>query len=66
MKVLVNGDPRLIDDGTTVQALATAVLDRPRGVAVAVNGEVIPRSAWSTTALHADDRIEVVTARQGG
>ena len=66
MKVLVNGEPQVLDDGTTVLALATVVLDRPRGVAVAVNGEVVPRSAWPTTALRDDDRVEVVTARQGG
>ena len=66
MKVLVNGEPTLLDDGTTVHVLATAVLDRPRGVAVAINGEVVPRSAWATTELRDDDRVEVVTARQGG
>ncbi len=63
---MVNGEPQVIADGMTVQLLAASVLDRPRGVAVAVNGEVIPRSAWPTTALHDDDRVEVVTARQGG
>jgi sulfur carrier protein len=37
-----------------------------RGVAVAVNGEVVPRSAWETTGLHPGDRVEVLTAAQGG
>lgn len=62
----MNGEPRDVDSGTTVAVLATSVLDRPRGVAVAVNGEVVPRSMWSTTPLCDDDRVEVVTARQGG
>jgi sulfur carrier protein len=66
MKLLVNGEPTLVDDGATVGALAASILDRPKGVAVAVNGEVVPRSAWSTTTLCDDDRVEVVTARQGG
>ncbi|HZN13617.1 MAG TPA: sulfur carrier protein ThiS [Acidimicrobiales bacterium] len=66
MKIVVNGEPRVLDDGTTVHTLAVAVLDRPTGVAVAVNGEVVPRSAWARTALRDDDRVEVVTARQGG
>jgi sulfur carrier protein len=66
VKVMVNGEIHVIDDGTTVATLATAVLDRPRGVAVAVNGEVVPRSAWGITPLRDDDRVEVVTARQGG
>ena len=66
MKVLLNGERVDISDGTTVDVLAASVLDRPRGVAVAVNGEVVPRSAWATTALHDDDEVEVVTAKQGG
>lgn len=36
------------------------------GVAVAVNGEVVPRSDWSERALRPGDRIEVVGAVQGG
>ena len=66
MKVLVNGERCDVADGTTVDVLATSVIDRPRGVAVAVNGEVVPRSAWSATALKEDDRVEVVTGKQGG
>ena len=37
-----------------------------RGVAVAVDGEVVPRSAWQTTALRDGQRVEVVGAIQGG
>ena len=37
-----------------------------RGVAVAVDGEVVPRAAWQTFALDADARVEVLTAMQGG
>lgn len=66
MKVMVNGEAQVVDDGITVDVLAAAVIDRPKGVAVAVNGEVVPRSEWSTTALRNDDEVEVVTARQGG
>jgi sulfur carrier protein len=36
------------------------------GIAVAVNGEVVPRGAWSTTGLDDNDRIEVLGASQGG
>ena len=38
----------------------------PRGIAVAVNGEVVPRSAWEATGLQPGDRVEVLTAAQGG
>lgn len=38
----------------------------PVGVAAAVNDRVVPRSAWATTELCAGDRVEIVTAVQGG
>jgi len=37
-----------------------------RGIAVAVNGEVVPRAAWTATPLRSGDRVEIVRARQGG
>ena len=37
-----------------------------RGVAVALNGLVVPRSAWAVTALGPDDTVEIVQAKQGG
>ena len=37
-----------------------------RGVAVAVDGEVVPRTAWVTFALRENARVEVLTAMQGG
>jgi sulfur carrier protein len=37
-----------------------------RGVAVAVNGAVVPRAAWPRTALHPGDAVEIVAAKQGG
>ncbi len=37
-----------------------------RGIAVALNGAVVPRAAWSQTALQAGDSVEIVRARQGG
>lgn len=36
------------------------------GLAVAVNGAIVPRSAWTDTALHARDAVEIVRAKQGG
>jgi sulfur carrier protein len=37
-----------------------------RGVAVAVNGEVVPRSEWPASSLAAGARVEIVTAAAGG
>lgn len=39
---------------------------RPAGVAVAVDGEVVPREAWATTPVRAGGVVDVVTAVQGG
>jgi sulfur carrier protein len=68
VNVTVNGRPRALDAGTTVAAaVAELVADRPTsGVAVAVNDDVVPRAAWDATALAAGDRVEVLTAMQGG
>jgi sulfur carrier protein len=69
--VRVNGSEHTVPDGTTVHALLQAVLaqelaDRPRGIAVALEGEVVPRSLWSTTAVAPGSVVEVLTAVQGG
>jgi sulfur carrier protein len=66
--VIVNGQPAQVDPGQTVAGLLDR-LGHPaggRGIAVALNGEVVPRSAWSTTGLDAGDRLEVLGAAQGG
>ncbi len=68
MQVMVNGQERALPDGATVQALVAelGVPEGGRGVAVAVNGEVVPRSRWSESALSPGVRVEVLTAVQGG
>jgi sulfur carrier protein len=66
--VTVNGEPRELADGATVQDVAQA-LELPadgRGVAIAVDREVVPRGAWGATPLTDGARIEVVRAVQGG
>ena len=37
-----------------------------RGIAVALNGAVVPRAAWAATPLQPGDNVEIVRARQGG
>ena len=68
MNVLVNGEPRELEAGATVQAVLAA-LDLPggeRGVAVAVDAEVVPRGEWPAHQLSEGARIEVLRAIQGG
>jgi sulfur carrier protein len=66
--ILLNGEPVTVDEGTTVEELLDR-LDVPpqaRGVAVAVDAEVVPRGAWSEHVVADGARVEVLTAIQGG
>jgi len=62
----VNGASASLPSPATVAALVAAMTDTGRGIAVALNGEVVPRSAWDSTDLRPGDRVEVLTAAQGG
>jgi sulfur carrier protein len=63
---MVNGEGALVADGCTVLALVQERLETTRGVAVAVNAEVVPRSSWPSRVLTNGDRVEVLTAARGG
>lgn len=65
MRVTVNDQTMQVDEHTTVSALLASLGMPNKGVAVAVNSAVVPRSRWDTT-VPADARIDVVTAVQGG
>ena len=65
--LVVNGEPRPLGDGTLAGLLeAEAVNTKARGVAVAVNGQVVPRHAWDATRLAAGDEVEIVKLFAGG
>jgi sulfur carrier protein len=68
MIVTVNGEPRELPEPATVaDALAAVAVDRAqRGVAVAVDAEVVPRARWGEQRLEDGARVEVVAAIQGG
>ena len=68
MRVLVNGDTvEVAVKATVAEAVGTIPrLPKGAGVAVAVNGEVVPRGEWDSTPLREDDRIEVLSAIGGG
>jgi sulfur carrier protein len=70
VRLTVNGDRRELPDGATVAELVRLTAGRDgqsaRGTAVAVDAEVVPRSAWETTPLRDGQRIEVLRAIQGG
>ena len=66
--VLVNGEPRELPDDATVESAVQALgaADGGRGVAVALDGEVVPRGQWPSTAVREGQRLEVLHAVQGG
>jgi sulfur carrier protein len=68
VELVINGEPRQVQSGLTVDVLVSSMRAAPdgRGVAVAVDGEVVPRGAWGDTALHEGARVEIVAAVQGG
>ncbi|MFS7877750.1 sulfur carrier protein ThiS [Streptomyces asiaticus] len=66
MTVSLNGEPREVPEGTTLDRLVATLTQAPSGVAAAVNETVVPRTQWSATSLGDGDRVEVLTAVQGG
>ena len=66
VQVTVNGAALELVVGTTVADVVASRTEDQRRVAVARNGEVVPRSAWPTTALDAGDAVEVLVAAAGG
>jgi sulfur carrier protein len=66
MTVDVNGSPRNMPPGTTLDALIAAVAGSLRGSAAAVDGEVVPRGEWAHFPLADGQQVEIITAVQGG
>jgi sulfur carrier protein len=68
VSVTINGEERRLSAPATVASLIASLQNAPegRGVAVAVEGEVVPRAQWPSTELHDGAKVEVVVAVQGG
>jgi sulfur carrier protein len=68
VNVTVNGEPRLVDAGATVASVVEMLDVAPgaRGVAVALDGEVVTRGRWAETELREGSLVEIVAAIQGG
>jgi len=66
--VNLNGETRALREAATVEDAVRAVgaPEGGRGVAVAVDGEVVPRGEWADIELHEGQRVEVLQAVQGG
>ena len=65
--IYVNGDPRERAGATIAELLADlGVEPGARGVAVAVEGEVVPRAEWPRRRVNEGERVEALSAMQGG
>ena len=65
--IFVNGEPRERAGATVAELLADLGVEaRARGVAVAVDGEVVPRAEWDARRVHEGERVEALSAMQGG
>jgi sulfur carrier protein len=65
--IRVNGENEPLAVATLAALLKEKAVDTgQRGIAVAVNGAIVPRAAWPQTTLRPGDSVEIVRARQGG
>jgi sulfur carrier protein len=66
-EIRINGQNEPLTAATLAALLAEKAVDTAqKGIAVALNGAVVPRAEWPTTTLKAGDSVEIVRARQGG
>lgn len=66
MEIVINGEPRQVDDGLTLAALLGQLEMQPRYVAVERNRELVPRKQHAECELQAGDTLEIVTLVGGG
>lgn len=66
MRIELNAAAHELADGTTVAALIESLTGSTRGTAVVVDDQVVPRGTWPDYPLRAGQRVELITAVQGG
>ena len=66
LRISINGDPHSVPGGMTVAGLLSELGMAERRIAVARNGEVVPKSSFDEAGLDAGDRIEILEAVGGG
>lgn len=64
--ITLNGQPHDVPVDSTVASAVALLTTADSGCAVAVNDEVVPRHDWASRTLTTGDRVEVLTAVQGG
>lgn len=66
MEVMVNGEWRTVAEGGSVAELLAELEAPSKGIAVALDGDVVPRASWSATTVRGGARLDIMTAVQGG
>lgn len=67
MEISINQKSREIPEHYSVQQLLLSIFpENQKGIAVAINQHIVPKSAWSTQLLMPQDRVTLIKATQGG
>lgn len=66
IEILLNGHARRVIRGSTIAEVVSLITAETKGVAVALDEEVVTRSMWATTCVEAGSRVEVLNAASGG
>ncbi len=66
IEIILNGSAYQVPELTTIDGLVEQIGLQKKGVAIAVNSEVIPKSNWTEKSLLSQDKVELLTITQGG
>lgn len=67
MDVFVNNEIQSIEDNSNLTSLMKLInMDERKGIAIAINNSVIPKTIWGEYVLHSNDKITIIRATQGG
>lgn len=66
MQIRLNGKPHTVEPGTTLAGLVAEISDDPRGIAIELNREIVPKSQHGSVVLQDGDELEVVQFVGGG
>lgn len=67
MEITLNDNKEIIDDNSTIETLIGKLYgDKPQGIAVALNNQLVKREKWSATAINPNDEIIIINAAYGG
>ena len=67
MEITFNNNPQQIKEQSSVQIIINDLIgEKQKGIAVAVNGTVVPKAQWDSYELQPNDKVLVIKATQGG